>query len=215
MANKRSYSIADVRAAVQRVGPSVTAVAKELNCGRSTIYSYKRKYPEIQALFETGADEQVQGVRGPQYTDEQVLAAIEGSFGNKTAIANKLDCTRQTVDNRLAQSAKLRAAFNEERKRIVELAENKLVDLLERTDEDGKPTPHPQAVFFTLKTMGKDDGWTERHEMTGTMGIFTPQMAEQIEELGLDMGTVAAKFNQLIQLAALQKRRESVNEEVG
>lgn len=189
MTNKRSYSIADVRAAVERVGASVSAVANELNCSRSTVYAYRRRYPEIAKIFNV---DEVQGVRGPQYTDEQMVRAITGSMGIKSAIASRLGCTRQTVDNRLAQSDELRTLFEAERGRIVDLAESKLLLLLNREEPDAR------AVFFTLKTLGKARGWTERHEVSGAGGgdlkltIQWEDPLDDSDDIGIGADAVAA-----------------------
>ena len=107
-----------------------------------------------------------------KHTVEQVIAAI-GEAHTKTAVAERLGCSRNTVLNYCRRWATVAAAFEQERACLVDLAEGGLRDaLIEK---------QPWAISFTLRTLGKDEGYTERQEVTGKDGgPLVVQVVEQI-----------------------------------
>jgi hypothetical protein len=92
---------------------------------------------------------------------EQVLAAAAKGH-TKQATAQLLGCTRQTMLNYCHRWKSVADAFEQERRELVDLAQNGLrFAIIDR---------QPWALAFTLKTLGKDEGFTERTEIVGPDG---------------------------------------------
>jgi hypothetical protein len=99
------------------------------------------------------------GVR--RYSAAKVIEAIQGSFGIKTVIATRLGCTRGTVDNYIARYPTVEAAWHDERGRLVDMAQASWSE----TDAG-----QDWAVRYVLSTLGKNDGFSDRVELTGAEG---------------------------------------------
>ena len=92
-----------------------------------------------------------------RYTVAQVISAIQGTFGIKTAAAKELHCTRQTIDNYIKRHPTVAQAYQEERERLVDLAESKFAQEISKGEW--------QAISFALRTLGKDRGYVERRQV--------------------------------------------------
>lgn len=97
----------------------------------------------------------------PKYPLADVLEAVEKGI-TVTGAAKVLGCTRQTILNYRKRWATVDLALKERRRELVDLSEMALRGAVLRGE--------PWAVTFALKTLGKDDGFTERHEITGKDG---------------------------------------------
>jgi len=113
-----------------------------------------------------------------QYSVHEVIDAIEGSFGIVTAIAQKLGCSRSTVYRYIDESVMVRQALEVERQRHVDLAEAKSLELIRAGDGS--------QVRFVLSRLGKDRGWVERKELTGSEGEAIQHVIKVIEGLDED-----------------------------
>jgi len=113
-----------------------------------------------------------------QYSVHEVIDAIEGSFGIVTAIAQKLGCSRSTVYRYIDESVMVRQALEVERQRHVDLAEAKSLELIRAGDGS--------QVRFVLSRLGKDRGWVERKELTGSEGEAIQHVVKVIEGLDED-----------------------------
>lgn len=103
------------------------------------------------------------GKPGPKpLTKAKVLAAIKGSYGIMTSVAKKLGTTPGTAKKYVHMYPEALAAFQEEHDQINDLAESWLLTHIKMGDF--------RAVKFTLNTIGKNRGYTERHEITGEDG---------------------------------------------
>jgi predicted transcriptional regulator len=91
------------------------------------------------------------------HTLEEVLAAIEKGI-TKTGTAKVLGCSRETVRNYCKRWKTVEDAFKERRGELVDLAEMALRGAVLKQE--------PWAVTFALRTLGKDEGYTERREIT-------------------------------------------------
>lgn len=98
----------------------------------------------------------------PRYTDDQIIEALRKSGGLAYSAARLLGCPASTVLRRINKSAKLKAVQDEERGRFLDVGELKLKEAVMRGE--------PWAVKFLLSTLGKNRGYTERHEHTGVDG---------------------------------------------
>lgn len=99
--------------------------------------------------------------RSPAHTLEQVLAAVEKGI-TRTGTAKVLGCSRETIRRYCKRWKAVADAFEERRVEMVDLAEMALRGAVLRGE--------PWAVTFALRTLGKSEGYTERHEVTGRDG---------------------------------------------
>lgn len=97
-----------------------------------------------------------------RYTAAQVVEAIKGTFGIKQVACNRLGCVHATLNNYIARYPSVRVAYEHERGRLVDMAQSKLVKMVDDGD--------PWAVKFVLSTLGKNEGYVERQELTGAGG---------------------------------------------
>lgn len=200
MANQRSFDLVSVRRAIETCGASPAAIARELGCTRSTVYAYLRKYPELKAAFEAARGSGV--AERTQYTREQFEQAIELSFGIKATVATMVGCSRATVDNALERWPDLAIKLENARGQLVSAAVSSLAaDVVNSLSQR-----HQQAYMFVLKTLGKDEGFTERREVTGADGAalldLSPEALRMIQRMGLDMSEVTRQFETMVRAAA-------------
>ena len=183
----RRYSVADVRIAIEKAGASPKAIGDVLGCSRGTVYSYL-KIPELKAAFEKAKGATVEDK--PLYPKELFEKAITNSMGIKSAIVKRAGCSRQTLDNAIERWPELGTMIEEERSRIVDLAESKLLQQVDAGEM--------RAILFTLETLGKDRGWSKRTEVTGRDGAalldVPPELIKQIEASGLNFVEVLRNF---------------------
>lgn len=99
--------------------------------------------------------------RTQRYSAEQVVAAI--NKGQTALRASQiLGCSRGTISYYARRYDSVAEALRDRRMELVDLAESGLRRALEAGE--------PWSVAFTLKTLGKDLGYTERQEITGRDG---------------------------------------------
>jgi len=199
----RKYDIQAVRNAIQAVGASPAAIAEYLGCARSTVYAYLRKYPALQDEFESRRGLEV-GER-PQFPREKFAAAILGSHGVKAAVAAAVGCSRQTVDNALQRWPELAEMLDAERSTLVTMAVSALATDVRNPESDG----HQRAYMFVLRTLGKDEGFSERQEITGADGEALLELPADVvaamRAMGLDMQAVSRHLAQMVRSQASQK----------
>lgn len=133
-----------------------------------------------------------------RYTKREIRKAIEGSKGIKTAIAQRLNCTRQTVDNYLDRFPDLKALVSDERDSIIDLAEVKLLQAVNNNDM--------RAILFVLETIGKDRGWTKRTEITGADGgavlELPPEALRLLKVMDIEPSDVVREFVAMLEAEA-------------
>lgn len=201
MAGKRQFSIAEVKEAIKGSAGNVSLVASRLSCERSTVYRYLKKYAELSAAFDA-EDGTVQG--RPQYPVENFERAIEGSHGIIAVVAQRVGCSRGTVENALERWPHLRDLLKESREDLVDAGESAVVTTLHSDDEKLKF----EAAKYITKTLGKERGWSERKELTGANGeaLFTVPddvMAAAVI-VGIDLPQAWEKFLTMIRVQARQ-----------
>jgi len=106
--------------------------------------------------------------------------ALRECDGNITATSRRLRVTRKATYDAI-QRYGIQHVLDECREELLDVAENSLHTLI----RDG----HASSVFFFLRTMGRDRGYSERVESTGLNGgpiaiqsIDVPPRATTIEE---------------------------------
>lgn len=90
------------------------------------------------------------------YSDEDIIAALGKSNGHVTAAAKMLGSCTETISYRIATSPEVRKAWRKGRRSLVDAAENKLRDAVEKG--------YFPAIMFALKTLGRRRGYVERVE---------------------------------------------------
>lgn len=100
--------------------------------------------------------------RKPKHTKAGIMRAVRGCGGIYTNLAARLSVTRETAVKYIREDEDLRLAFQQEREAMIDRAENKLADQIDSGEQ--------WAVKFILATLGKNRGYTERHEVTGADG---------------------------------------------
>lgn len=192
------------REVIEQVGASPAGIAKAIGCSRGTVYAYLRKYPELKAAFEKMRGAAV--ADRAQFDQPMFAAAIKESRGIKAAVAAALGCSRQTVDNALERWPELREQLDAARSGLVASAASALAADVENPASDG----HQRAYMFVLKTLGKDEGFAERQELTGAdgAGLFdmSPEVAKLVAEMGLDVKEVMRQFESMVKAAAVEKK---------
>ena len=98
-----------------------------------------------------------------KFTADDVIRAIIAARGIKSTAADNLGCSRQTIDNYIARNPEIGAVYVAERDRLLDQAESQLVVKVDAGDWP--------AIRFTLATLGKGRGFTERTE---TMAFTAP-----------------------------------------
>jgi len=201
--NGAKYAVSDVKAAIEAEGAAPARIAKRLGCSRTTVYGYLRKYPELKRVYESLKGEPISDQ--VQYTRAAFETAIEHSHGIISAVAAAVGCSRGTVENALERWPDLRERLEAQRGGLVALATSALVNDLKNAESDG----HQRAYMFTLKTLGKDDGFSDRREITGADGAglleMSPEVTEMIRRMGLDTAEVVRQFESMVRMAAEQK----------
>jgi transposase-like protein len=209
MAGKREYDLASFRKAIEEHG-TVAAIARALGCQRATVYSYLRKYPELQAVFDkkNGGEKTITPAEDDSrtaHTKESVLAAINKSRGIKASVASALGCSRQTVDNYLKRWPELKEALDAERSALVAISVSALAADVQNSESRG----HQAAYMFVLRTLGKEDGFIERAEVTGADGknLFeiSPLALRYANLMDWDWSAVGAHLDRMIMMQAEQR----------
>jgi transposase-like protein len=210
MAGKKQFDLASFRAAIEEHGPSIAAIARALNCQRGTVYDYLRRYPELQAALDkkAGGEKTIIAAADDSrtaHTKEAVQAAINQSRGIKATVASKLGCSRGTVDNYLKRWPELKEALEAERAALIQIATSALVADVNNAESKG----HQAAYMFVLKTIGKDEGFVERSEVSGPDGknLFElpPNVVRLAQVIGFDWQAVGDQLAKMITMQAEQK----------
>ena len=97
------------------------------------------------------------------YSEKHFLAAIDGSKGFISTIADNMGCAFTTVYQWQKKSKAVRAAIEDERIRGLDFAEGQLFTLMREKNV--------AAVIFYLKTQGKSRGYIEKQEVDFTQMI--------------------------------------------
>lgn len=99
----------------------------------------------------------------PALTKEQIMAALEKTSGVAKAAARMLKVSAWTLHRHVRIDPTLREFLATTRETTLDIAETALTKML----KDPAHPAHPQAVFFTLRTLGSSRGFAERQEIVG------------------------------------------------
>ena len=116
-----------------------------------------------------------------KYTTKQIIEALQQARGIMAVAARYLGCHRHTIENYIARYPTVAKAYQEQRDTIVDIAEGKLVAML-----DAGEWP---AVKYTLSTLGRNRGYVERQEqeISGKLAVkgyvgFSPDEWDEDED---------------------------------
>ena len=97
------------------------------------------------------------------FSREEVLVAIEGSYGIVSQVARRLDnCAWHTAKKYIEQWESTRRAFEGENERSLDYTESQMIKAIREGDGP--------MIRFHLATKGKNRGFSERHEVVGENG---------------------------------------------
>ena len=83
-------------------------------------------------------------------------------MGINTQAVKKVGIDRTTPYRWMKEDEAFALSVQEKRNVVLDFAETKLFELVNEN--------HPSAIIFLLKTLGKERGYVERHEITGANG---------------------------------------------
>lgn len=122
-----------------------------------------------------------------RFTDEEIIQALHDSYGIMTQAANRLGCSDKTIQRAVQANPDVAMAREDARKQIVDLAEHQLIGQI----REGNIA----AILFTLKTLGRSRGYSERHEI----GLaLSAEVTHLVSQLGIDKQDVLREFEALV-----------------
>src|SRR5688500_11224221 len=96
-----------------------------------------------------------------KYKMTHVVAALREHHGLLVLAADALGCSRSTLQNYAKQFPEIAEVIQEERERLIDLAERGLHEHLQERS--------PWAIALTLKTLGKGRGYSDQRPMLDTL----------------------------------------------
>jgi hypothetical protein len=119
-----------------------------------------------------------------KWTAAQIIDALKESQGMVYVAARKLGCHHQTIYNYANRYAKVQSAIDAERGHFLDTTEL----ALKRAVLNGEGW----AVCFALKTLGKDRGYVERHQVEHSGKIDVTKLSD--EELAAEKAAIIAEI---------------------
>ena len=113
-----------------------------------------------------------------RYTKDEVVECIHRHFGIFTAICNELDCSFYALTKYIRKNG-LDGDVSEARKTITEVAQNAILECLNSKDEKVRL----DAAKFTLKSLGKDKGWSENPNLAVAISIDDSEKEKKIKAI--------------------------------
>ena len=93
------------------------------------------------------------------FTEDEVLAAVEGSLGIMSKVAQNLGCTWGTAQAYVKKYASALKAWDDEREKMLDLAESKIFKAI-NLDDIG-------SAKWLLSTRGRERGYGNQIELSG------------------------------------------------
>jgi hypothetical protein len=98
-----------------------------------------------------------------RYTTDQVIQALRDTKGMITIAAERLRCNPDTVRNYVNRYPTVKAALQEQREGVLDVAELALM----RAVQNGESW----AIAFVLRTIGRGRGYVEKQEQEHSGGM--------------------------------------------
>lgn len=99
--------------------------------------------------------------RKKEFTNEQIIKALQDANGLQAAAAIKLKTSRTTIANYIKNNEDVKAAYDDVNETTIDKVEGKLLEQV----NGGNIT----AIIFYLKTKAKHRGYVERQEIEGKL----------------------------------------------
>lgn len=96
---------------------------------------------------------------GLQFTNDDIIKALEETRGTIYLAAERLGCSHKTIERRAKAVVAVR--------NVIERYRGRRVDVAELALDHALTIGEPWAIQFTLRTQGKNRGYVERTELTG------------------------------------------------
>jgi len=116
-----------------------------------------------------------------------MIEALRASNGVQSAAARMLGCHRSTVKEYIEKSDRIREVVEEEKQGFIDLAENKLMQLIQKAEDDGDLRLQLDTLKFVLSTLGKDRGYFKKRQggnINANVVNVLNQVFPKIEESG-------------------------------
>jgi len=126
--------------------------------------------------------------RAAKFTDASIIAALHKTRGLVYLASQVLGCTPLTIFNRANKRPEVRSVIEDERNRVVDFGELKLIEAVQRGDA--------WAVCFLLKTQGRRRGYSERFEVEDIRREMESIRLELASATGRSPGTPPTRFTQ-------------------
>ena len=97
-----------------------------------------------------------------KYTATQIAEALTKANGIISTAARIVGCDRSTVHNYINKSPSVKKALEDAREATTDEVESELLKRIREGDTT--------AIIFYLKTVGRNRGYAERQEVTGSGG---------------------------------------------
>lgn len=94
--------------------------------------------------------------RPQKFKIEVVLEAIKNTGGIKTEVSKKLNCSCRTIYDYIERYPEVKAAFEEEEEKVLDMAEGALFALIQNGDTS--------AIFYYLNNKGRKRGYGYQRE---------------------------------------------------
>lgn len=128
-----------------------------------------------------------------EYSEDEIIAALEWSGGIVNAAAKRLRCHRATIHYRIKHSERIRQALEDAREAMLDDAEDALRTLVKRKNV--------AAVIFTLKTRGRERGYGENLDVHLSW-------QDELRRAGIDPNAAMTELARQIESGAIQVRVE-------
>jgi len=98
-----------------------------------------------------------------KYSQKAVIEAVRSTHGLLTLAASRLGCSRQTLHNYAQRYPAVQAAITEERERLLDLAELRLAEAVERGEA--------WAIQLVLRTLGRRRGYGDQEAASDALVV--------------------------------------------
>lgn len=114
------------------------------------------------------------------FTIEEILKAIDGSFGIVSTIAEELKCNWRTAKKYIDMYDETKAAMEDEQEKALDMAENTIMTGIQMTNT--------QDAKWYLSKKGKARGYGDELAITGKDGsnLFPALAGIEIKQIGID-----------------------------
>lgn len=125
-----------------------------------------------------------------QFKAEQFIDGIKDSGGIISTIAKRVGCDWHTAKKYIDLYATVKRAYNDECERVLDLAESKVIELM--NEKDG-----PMLRYY-LSTKGKKRGFTEKQQIEHTGKDGGPIKQEIKLDVTEIRSSLASKFDAIV-----------------